>query len=51
MSRERERKRLQHILFGTFQSLIFYFKNGDGPIKDAHHKRKTIELWGSPQQI
>jgi hypothetical protein len=23
MSRERERERLQHILFGTFQSLIF----------------------------
>jgi hypothetical protein len=23
--RERERERLQHILFGTFQSLIFFF--------------------------
>ncbi len=26
--------------FGTVQSL-------DGPIKDAHHKRKEFELWGS----
>jgi hypothetical protein len=35
--------------FGTVQSLIIFFN--DGTIKDAHHKRKKIELWGSPQLI
>jgi len=33
-----QRRRLQHIYFGIVQSLNLFF--GDGPIKDAQHKKE-----------
>jgi hypothetical protein len=35
--------------FGTLQSLIKFVC--DGRIKDAHHKKKEIELWVFSQLI
>jgi hypothetical protein len=37
-------------IFGTYPKLDFILFC-DGPIKDAYHKRKRIELWGSQQHI
>jgi hypothetical protein len=41
--------------FGIVQSLHFsfflFFFFGHGSINDAHHKRKTKELWATPQPI
>jgi len=35
-----------YLYFESVQSLSFFFLGGDGPIKDAHHKRKENRtLW------
>jgi hypothetical protein len=37
-----QKRRLGYMYFGTLQSSIKFVC--DGPIKDAHHKKKEIEL-------
>ncbi len=40
-----------YILWDGSNLDYYYYFLGDGPIKDAYHKGRKIELWGSPQLI